>query len=108
VFISRGANIGHHVEISDFASVGPGAIICGSARLGRGAVVGAGAIVLAEVEVGGNSEVAAGAVVTKSVAEHCLVAGISARIIDAAYPGIESFRCSLRQNVVGPLRQAEP
>jgi serine acetyltransferase len=87
VFINRGANIGHHVDISDFASVGPGAIICGSARLGRGAVAGAGAIILEEIEVGRNSVVAAGAVVTKTVAEHCLVAGNPARVIDAAYPG---------------------
>ena len=32
------SSIGHHVDIDDFASIGPGAIVCGSARLGRGAV----------------------------------------------------------------------
>ena len=91
VFINRSASIGHHVDIADFASVGPGAIICGSARLGRGAVAGAGAIILEGVQVGRNSVIAAGAVVRESVADHCLVAGNPARIIDANYRGFRNL-----------------
>lgn len=91
VFINRTASIGHHVEIDDFASVGPGALICGSVRLHRGAVAAAGAIILENVEVGRNSVVAAGAVVRESVADHCLVAGNPARIIDADYAGFRNF-----------------
>jgi acetyltransferase-like isoleucine patch superfamily enzyme len=91
VFINRSASIGHHAEIADFASVGPGAIICGSARLGRGAVAAAGAIILENVQVGRNSIVAAGAVVRESVADHCLVAGNPARIIDTACAGFRNL-----------------
>jgi acetyltransferase-like isoleucine patch superfamily enzyme len=91
VFINRSASIGHHVDIADFASVGPGAIICGHARLERGAVAGAGAIILEKVQIGRNSVVAAGAVVTESVADHCLVAGNPARIIDTAYIGFRNL-----------------
>ena len=91
VFINRSASIGHHVDIAEFASVGPGAIICGSARLGRGAVAGAGAMILENVQVGRNCVVAAGAVVRESVADHCLVAGNPARIIDKDYAGYRSF-----------------
>jgi acetyltransferase-like isoleucine patch superfamily enzyme len=90
-FINRSASIGHHAEIDDFASVGPGVILCGSARLGRGAVAGAGAIILENVHVGRNSVVAAGAVVRESVADHCLVAGNPARIIDTEYAGFRNF-----------------
>ena len=86
-FINRSASIGHHVEIADFASVGPGAIVCGSAQLGRGAVAGAGAIILEGVRIGRNSVIAAGAVVTEAIADHCLIAGNPARIIDSAYAG---------------------
>lgn len=91
VFINRSASIGHHVEIGDFVSVGPGATICGRVRLGRGAVVAAGAIVLEDVQIGRNSVVAAGAVVRELVADHCLVAGIPARVIDTAYAGFRNL-----------------
>ena len=91
VFINRSASIGHHVDIAEFASVGPGAIICGSARLGRGSVAGAGAVILENVHVGRNCVVAAGAVVTESVADHCLAAGIPARIIAKDYAGYRNF-----------------
>jgi acetyltransferase-like isoleucine patch superfamily enzyme len=91
VFINRSASIGLHVEIADFASVGPGAIICGSATLGRGAVAAAGAVILENVQVGRNSVVAAGSVVRESVADHCLVAGNPARIIDTDYAGFRKL-----------------
>jgi sugar O-acyltransferase (sialic acid O-acetyltransferase NeuD family) len=91
VFINRSANIGHDVEIDDFASVAPGATICGGVRLGRGAVVAAGAIVCPDVRVGANSVIAAGAVVRESVADHCLVVGNPARIVDRQYPGFRSM-----------------
>jgi len=91
VVINRSASIGHHVEIADFASVVPGAILCGSVRLGRGAVVAAGATVIEEVRIGRNSVVAAGAVVKGSVADHCLVAGNPAEVVNAAYAGYRNL-----------------
>jgi len=91
VVINRSASIGHHVQIDDFASVGPGAILCGSVRLERGAVVAAGAVVLPEVRIGRNAVVAAGAVVKDTVADHCLVAGNPAQIVDAGYAGYRNL-----------------
>ena len=87
VVVNRCASIGHDVAIDDFASVAPGATICGGVQLGRGAVVAAGAIVCPEVRVGANSVIAAGAVVREAVADHCLVAGNPARIVDCDYAG---------------------
>ena len=87
VVVNRSASVGHHVEIADFASVGPGAILCGSVRLERGAVVAAGATLIENVRIGRNSVVAAGAVVRESVADHCLVAGNPAEVVNAAYAG---------------------
>lgn len=43
--------------------------------------VGSGAVILSNVTVGQGSVVAAGAVVTKNVPEHCVVAGVPAKII---------------------------
>jgi sugar O-acyltransferase (sialic acid O-acetyltransferase NeuD family) len=87
VVVNRSASLGHDVELDDFASVGPGATICGGVQLGRGAVVAAGAVVCPGVRIGANSVIAAGAVVRKSVADHCLVVGNPARIINRDYPG---------------------
>ena len=43
--------------------------------------IGANAVILPGVTIGSHSVVAAGAVVTKDVPEHCLVAGVPAKII---------------------------
>jgi sugar O-acyltransferase (sialic acid O-acetyltransferase NeuD family) len=87
VFINRAASIGHHVEIAGFASIGPGATILGAVHVGRGTMIGAGAIVLPAVKIGSNAAVAAGAVVRENVADHCLVAGIPARVVRTDYAG---------------------
>ena len=68
-------------------SIGPGAVIAGSVRIGRGAVIGAGAVVLPNMSIGANAVVGAGAVVTHDVPDHCLVRGNPARIINASIPG---------------------
>jgi sugar O-acyltransferase (sialic acid O-acetyltransferase NeuD family) len=87
VFINRAASIGHHTEIADFASIGPGATILGAVHVGRGTMIGASAVVLPTVKVGSNAAVAAGAVVREDVPDHCLVAGIPARVISSNYAG---------------------
>jgi acetyltransferase-like isoleucine patch superfamily enzyme len=87
----RSASVGHHVTIADFASVGPGAVICGEVRIGRGAVVAAGAVILPAVEVGANSVVAAGSVLRQSIPDHCLAAGNPARVIKTDYVGFRGL-----------------
>ena len=87
VFVNRAANIGHHVDIEDFVALGPGAIVCGNARLGRGSVVAAGAVILPGVEIGRNSVIAAGAVARDRVDDHCLVAGNPAYVVKTGYAG---------------------
>jgi sugar O-acyltransferase (sialic acid O-acetyltransferase NeuD family) len=90
-FINRSASIGHHVEIAEWVSIGPGATVAGAVRIGRGSVIGAGAVILPAVEIGSNAVIAAGAVVRDAVADHCLVAGNPARVIEANYAGYRNL-----------------
>ncbi len=50
-------------------------------RIGDGSWVGHGAVVLPGVTIGRNSVIAAGAVVTADVPDHCVAAGVPAKVI---------------------------
>jgi len=81
VLINRSASIGHDARVEDFASLGPGCVLCGSCRIGAGAFIGGGATLAPGVSVGANAIVGAGAVVIRDVPPHCFVAGNPARIV---------------------------
>ncbi|MBS0559829.1 MAG: acetyltransferase [Proteobacteria bacterium] len=49
VFVSQTASIGHHCELADFASVGPGAVVLPGIRIGAGVAVPAGAVVRRDI-----------------------------------------------------------
>lgn len=89
VIINRASSIGHHSTLSDWCSIGPGVTLAGLVKVGRGVVVGAGVVVLPDMTIGSNSVIAAGSVVTRSVPDHCLVAGNPARVIKR---GIRGYR----------------
>lgn len=43
-FINRGASLGHHLDLGEYASIGPGVVVVGQVTIGAGAMIGAGAI----------------------------------------------------------------
>jgi sugar O-acyltransferase (sialic acid O-acetyltransferase NeuD family) len=71
--------ITHEVNIGDFSSIGPGAILNGACSIGYNSFIGAGAIVLPRVRIGNHCTVGAGAVVTADVPDHTTVVGVPAR-----------------------------
>lgn len=77
--VNRSASVGHHNLIEDFATLGPGCLLAGSVRVGRGAFVGAGAVCAPDVSIGANSIVGAGSVVVRDVPPASVVVGNPAR-----------------------------
>ena len=56
-------------------------------RIGSGSWLGANAVVLPGADIGRNVVVAAGAVVRGTVPDHCVVAGVPARVVRRWIPG---------------------
>jgi sugar O-acyltransferase (sialic acid O-acetyltransferase NeuD family) len=81
VHVNRSASIGHHNVVEDYATLGPGCLLAGSVRIGRGAFVGAGAVCAPEVEIGPDAIVGAGAVVVRDVPPAAVVVGNPARVV---------------------------
>lgn len=91
VHVNRSASVGHHSELEDFTTLGPGCVLAGRVRVGRGAFVGAGAVCAPTVCIGPNAIVGAGAVVVKDVPAGAVVVGNPARVIrrdDVGYGGV--------------------
>jgi sugar O-acyltransferase (sialic acid O-acetyltransferase NeuD family) len=81
VHVNRSASIGHHNVIEDYATLGPGCLLAGEVRVGRGAFVGAGAVCAPQVEVGPDAIVGAGATVVRDVPAEAVVVGNPATVI---------------------------
>lgn len=75
VLVNRSVSIGHDAIVEDFVSFGPGCLLCGDCRIGRGAFIGGGATIAPGVEVGSNAIVGAGSVVVKDVPDNTIVVG---------------------------------
>jgi len=56
-------------------------------RIGSGSWLGAGAVVLPGASIGRNVVIAAGSVVRGTVPDHCVVAGVPARVVRSYVPG---------------------
>jgi acetyltransferase-like isoleucine patch superfamily enzyme len=89
IFIGRRAGVGPnaviltstHAETPRDAPIFERPLELASVEVGDGADVGAGAILLPGARVGARSLVGAGAVVGGEFPDHCLVAGVPARVI---------------------------
>jgi sugar O-acyltransferase (sialic acid O-acetyltransferase NeuD family) len=81
VHVNRSASVGHHITVEDYATLGPGCLLAGGVRIGRGAFVGAGAVCAPEVTVGANATVGAGGVVVRDVPPGAVVVGNPARVV---------------------------
>jgi sugar O-acyltransferase (sialic acid O-acetyltransferase NeuD family) len=79
VIVNIGCRVSHDSVIADFATLAPGATLCGRVTLGRGCELGAGAIVLPRIEIGSRARLGAGAVAVESVASGVTAAGVPAR-----------------------------
>ena len=85
--VNRSASIGHHTHLEDYATIGPGCVLCGSCRIERGAFLGGGCVVSPERTVGANAIVGAGAVVTRDVPPNSVVVGNPARVLRSDIAG---------------------
>jgi sugar O-acyltransferase (sialic acid O-acetyltransferase NeuD family) len=81
VHVNRSASIGHHNVIEDYATLGPGCLLAGEVRVGRGAFVGTGAVCAPQVEIGPDAIVGAGATVVRDVPAEAVVVGNPATVI---------------------------
>ena len=81
VHINRSASVGHHNVVEDYATLGPGCVLAGKVRIGRGAFVGAGAVCAPEIHVGRDATVGAGAVVLGDVPAEAVAVGNPARVV---------------------------
>jgi UDP-perosamine 4-acetyltransferase len=78
--VNTRAVVEHDCEVSAFAHVSPGAVLCGAVIVGEGAQVGAGAVVLPRQAIGAHSIVSAGAVVVESIGASVVAVGVPARV----------------------------
>ena len=79
-------------------------------RIGSGSGLGAGAVVLPGACVGRNVVIAAGSVVRGTVPDHCVVAGVPARVVRSYVPGagwLSSARTAA-ERVEGVAQPADP
>lgn len=81
VNLNRSSSVAHDCSVENYASIAPGAILCGSSVVGLGTLVGAGSVILPEVRVGNNCIVGAGAIVTKDLPDNSVAVGNPARVI---------------------------
>jgi acetyltransferase-like isoleucine patch superfamily enzyme len=79
--VNRSASLGHHNVIEDYATLGPGCLLAGHVRVGRGSFVGAGAVCAPEVVIGPDAIVGAGATVVSDVPAEAVVVGNPATVI---------------------------
>jgi sugar O-acyltransferase (sialic acid O-acetyltransferase NeuD family) len=80
--VNHGTQVDHESSLADGVHLAPGAILCGSVRVGESAFLGAGCVVLPRLEIGYGATVGAGAVVTRNVPDGAKVVGNPARQIN--------------------------
>lgn len=81
VSVNRNASVGHHSEISDFATLNPGCNIAGFCHIGKGVTIGMGANVIDGRKIGENTTIGAGSLVTKSIPPNVIAYGVPAKVI---------------------------
>ena len=79
VKLNIGVQIHHDVQIGDFCTIAPGAIILGSSTVAPLTFIGAGAIIMPHITIGERVVVGAGAVVTRNVENGKIVRGVPAK-----------------------------
>jgi acetyltransferase-like isoleucine patch superfamily enzyme len=80
------SNLDHDSLLGAFASLAPGAITGGRARIGAGSFIGLGSRLIQEVQVGCNTVVGAGSLVLADLPEGVLAYGTPARVVRSRQP----------------------
>jgi hypothetical protein len=91
VQVNRSASVGHHDVVEDYSTLGPGCLLAGEVRIGRGALVGAGAVCAPKVTIGPNAVVGAGAVVIRDVPAGAVAVGNPASVVREDGVGYEGI-----------------
>jgi len=71
-------SVDHDCEVKDFTHIGPGAILCGCVRVGRGVLVGAGSVISQNKSIGDNCIIGAGAVAAHNCVDSGTYVGVPA------------------------------
>jgi sugar O-acyltransferase (sialic acid O-acetyltransferase NeuD family) len=79
VKVNTCANVTHDVEIGDFATVAPSAVLLGRCRVEAGAYIGANATVLPGCSVGKDATIGAGSTITRDVPHGATFVGMPGR-----------------------------
>lgn len=89
VLVNRSVSIGHDVVAGDYVTFGPGCVITGSCRIGKGTFIGAGAVILPGKNIGENCIIGGGTVVVDDVPNHSVIVGNPGRIIKSGIAGYQ-------------------
>lgn len=79
VKVNTCANVTHDVEIGDFATIAPSAVLLGRSRIGAGAYIGANATILPGISIGRGAVVGAGTTITCDVPADVTYIGVPGR-----------------------------
>tara|TARA_Y100000589_G_scaffold330668_1_gene381033 strand:- start:7735 stop:8337 length:603 start_codon:yes stop_codon:yes gene_type:complete len=79
VRINVGSTIMHDVQIGDFVTIAPRAVVLGRVKVSNNVYIGANSTILQDIKIGENSVIGAGAVVTKNVPRNCIARGVPAK-----------------------------
>ena len=90
--INTKASVDHDSIIEEFASLAPGATICGKVKIAEGSAVGPGAVVIEKTSIGKHCVVGANSVVINDFPDYCLLIGNPARIKRGRTPGDKYLR----------------
>jgi sugar O-acyltransferase (sialic acid O-acetyltransferase NeuD family) len=79
VILNIGCRVSHDSVVEDFATLGPGATLCGGVKVGEGCELGACSVVLPRIAIGRGARLGAGAVAVSPIASGITAAGVPAR-----------------------------
>ncbi len=85
--LNTGSSLDHDCTMDAFASLGPGTVVGGNARIGTCSAIAIGTTVLHGRRIGEHSIIGAGAVVVRDMPDRCVAYGVPARVVRERMPG---------------------
>tara|TARA_B110000091_G_C13809748_1_gene474394 strand:- start:1064 stop:1666 length:603 start_codon:yes stop_codon:yes gene_type:complete len=79
--INTSSSVDHDCELDDFVHISPGAVLCGSVKVGTGSHIGANAVVIQNIRIGKWVTIGAGSVILKDIPDYAVVVGNPGKII---------------------------
>lgn len=81
VICNTSCSIDHECQVADFAHIGPGAVLCGNVKVGKGSFIGANAVIRQGLSIGNNVMIGAGTVVVKDIPDNVTVVGNPQKVL---------------------------